>query len=62
MAFKQSKVPPMREGNRFAENLRDLFIFLRDFCTDCWVESRRQERELNALRAEIEQIKQTMSE
>ena len=62
MAFKQPIVPPMREGNQLIASLRDLFVFLRDFCLECWMESRRQERELNALRAEIEKIKEAMNE
>lgn len=55
MAFKQPRVPQMREGTNLSAIVREVVLFLKDFCLECWAESRRQS-------AEIEKIKEQMKE
>ena len=57
MAFKQPKVPPIREENQLALNLRELVFFLRDFCLESWMESRRQREEIEKIKKQLEQLK-----
>ena len=56
MAFKQPKVPPIREGNQLAANLRELVFFLRDFCLETWKESRRQHEEIEKIKKRLEKL------
>lgn len=44
MAFKQPRVPQMKEGGQLPGFIRELVLFLKDFCMECWTESRRQEK------------------
>ena len=62
MAFKQPRVPQMREGTNLAGFVREIVLFLKDFCLECWTQSRRQDQEMEKIRAEIEKIKETLSE
>lgn len=55
MAYKQPKVPPMREEGQLASYLRELLLFLKDFCLESWMESRR-------MNTEIEKIKKRLDE
>lgn len=41
MAFKQPRVPQMKEGGQLPGFIRELVLFLKDFCMECWTESRR---------------------
>lgn len=36
MAYKQPRVPPMKEGAKIAEYIRELILFLKDFCLETW--------------------------
>ena len=56
MAFKQPKVPPIREENQLALTLRELVFFLKDFCLDCWRESRRQSEEIEKIKKQLEKL------
>jgi hypothetical protein len=62
MAFKQPRVPQMREGTNLYAYVREIVLFLKDFCLESWAQSKRQSEEIERIRAEIEQIKETMSE
>jgi hypothetical protein len=62
MAFKQPRVPQMREGTRLAEYVREIVLFLKDFCLEAWTQSKRHGEEIEKIRQDIEQIKKTMSE
>lgn len=44
MAFKQPRVPEYRSSEGMEAYIRTLILFLKDFCTDAWTESREQKR------------------
>jgi len=54
MAFKQPRVPLPREEGQFAHDLRQLAFFLRDFCLECWMESRRQNEEIEKIKKRLD--------
>ena len=56
MAYKQPKVPPIREENQLALNLRELILFLKDFCLESWMESRRQSEEIEKIKKQLEKL------
>ncbi len=60
MAFKQPKVPPMREEERLAEYIRELILFFKDFCLEAWTQSRRQEAQIKALTQEMTALKERL--
>ena len=62
MAFKQPRVPQMSEGANLYAFVREIVLFLKDFCLESWTQSKRHREEIEKIRQEIEQIKQTMSE
>ncbi len=57
MAFKQPRVPPMREEERLAEYIRELILFLKDFCLEAWMDSRKKEAQMQAMQEEIRALK-----
>jgi len=57
MAMKQPKVPPMREKDRLEQTVRELVLFLKDFCMESWAEHRRQGEQIARLRKEIDGMK-----
>lgn len=61
MAYKQPRVPAMKEGTRLYDYIRDLILFLKDFCLETWTESKRQSEELKAMRKELDAIKDEMN-
>lgn len=61
MAFKQPRVPQMREEG-LTRTVRELILFLKDFCIEAWTHSIRQEQSILALRAEVEAIRLKLSE
>ena len=56
MAFKQPKVPPMKEETKLAEYIRELVLFLKDFCLESWTESRRQSGPIEELKKRIDSM------
>lgn len=58
MAAKQPRVPVMTEGTELAEYIRELALFLKDFCMDSWTQDKRQNEAIEDLRREIEAMKQ----
>lgn len=56
--FKQPRVPTMKDGTRLYDYIRELALFLKDFCMDAWTASKRQDEEIKKIRDEIEQIRQ----
>ena len=53
MAYKQPRVPQMREGQNLAAYVRELLAFLKDDCMAGWNADRKKD-------AEIEQIKRRL--
>ncbi|MBR5303179.1 MAG: hypothetical protein IKU38_10120 [Clostridia bacterium] len=43
MAFKQPRVPEYQNGESAEAYIRKLVLFLKDFCADAWIESKKQE-------------------
>lgn len=62
MAFKQPRVPQMSEGTNLYAFVREIVLFLKDFCLEAWAQSRRHSEEIEKIREEIERIRETMSE
>lgn len=48
----------MKDGTRLYDYIRELALFLKDFCMDAWTASKRQDEEIKKIRDEIEQIRQ----
>ena len=57
MAYKQPRVPQMRDGAQRTEIIRELVLFLKDFCMETWVQVTQSGKEIKALREEIEKLK-----
>ena len=62
MAYKQPRVPPMREEGRLAEYIRELILFLKDFCMETWMQVRQAQEQAAKLKEEIQAIKAKMDE
>ena len=56
MAFKQPRVPQMREGTNLYGYVRDLVLFLKDFCLECWRESKRQSEEIEKIKEQLDKL------
>ena len=50
----------MREEERLAEYIRELILFLKDFCLEAWTQSRRQEAQIKALTQEMTALKERL--
>lgn len=50
MAFKQPRVPQMKEGSQLPGFIRELVLFLKDFCMESWTESKRQGDSIETLK------------
>lgn len=57
MAYKQPRVPQMRDGVKMPDTMRELILFLKDFCMETWVQVTQSGKEIKALREEIEKLK-----
>ena len=55
MAFKQPRVPQMREGTNLYAYVREIVLFLKDFCLECWAESKRQSEEIEKIKERLEE-------
>lgn len=49
MAFKQPRVPEYKEHEGAGKYIRELALFLKDFCTECWKMVMRTQQELSDL-------------
>lgn len=56
MAYRQPKVPQMREGDSAQDYARELMLFLRDFCMAAWNADRRKDEEISALRRRLDAL------
>lgn len=54
MAFKQPRVPQMREGTQLPVFIRELVLFLKDFCLESWMESRRMNEEIAEIKKRLD--------
>ena len=57
MAYKQPKVPQMREGDSPQAYAKELMLFLRDFCMAAWNADKRKDEEISALRQELDALR-----
>lgn len=55
MAYKQPRVPQMREGTQLAAYIRELALFLKDFCLESWMQSRRHGEEIEKIKKQLEE-------
>ena len=57
MAYKQPRVPQMRDDARLFDTMRELVLFLKDFCMETWVQVTQARADIRALREEIDKLK-----
>ena len=57
MAYRQPRVPQMREGDSVQTYVRELMLFLRDFCMAAWNSDRRKDEVIRALRRELDALR-----
>ena len=62
MAFKQPRVPEYRGEAGMEAYIRTLILFLKDFCTDAWTESREQKKALERVSQMLENIRTETTE
>lgn len=55
MAFKQPRVPQIREGEPPAQYLRELALFLKDFSLESWTQSLRLSEEINRIKKRLDE-------
>lgn len=53
MGFKQPRVPQMREGAPLAQFVRELALFLKEFCLESWTQSRRHGEEIERIKKQL---------
>lgn len=58
MAFKQPKVPELRENGGTDRYIRSLILFLKDFCMDAWTANRQRAREIAEMKARLSGLEQ----
>lgn len=58
MGYKQPKVPLMKGDMQLAGYIRELVLFLKDFCLESWTESRRMSGEIAEIKRRLKE-KQT---
>ena len=56
MAYKQPRVPTMRTEDGLAEYIRELILFLKDFCMETWTAHRRLEARVKEMQERIEAL------
>ena len=54
MAFKQPRVP--QESDRLAEYVRNLGMFLRDFCMASWNADRMKDAEIEKIKKRLDAL------
>lgn len=68
MAYKQPRVPPMKEGDKVVEYMRELILFLKDFSLETWTAVRtlqgadKDQSSKIVLRGEIEEMLKKQAE
>lgn len=62
MAFKQPRVPAMRTEEGLAATIRELILFLKDFCMEAWSSHKRLEARVQAMQEEIAALKERMGD
>lgn len=60
--FKQPRVPTMKEGTRLYDYIRELALFLKDFCLEAWTASKRQQEEIEQLKKTVDALSEKTSE
>lgn len=53
MAYKQPRVPPLKEESQPTAYLRELILFLKDFCVETWMADKNRDAQLAALRTQM---------
>ena len=54
--FKQPRVPEYREGTPLVQMIKQLVLFLKDFCTDAWVANQERTKEIKELRDRLNSL------
>lgn len=49
MAYKQPRIPPLREEEGAGAYLRELILFLKDFCLETWLAVTKIKKQMDAL-------------
>lgn len=57
MAYKQPRVPQLRDGDSPQAYAKELMLFLRDFCMAAWNADRRKDEEISALRRQLDALR-----
>lgn len=55
MGYKQPRVPPMKGDMQLTGYIRELVLFLKDFCLESWMESRRMSEEIAEIKMRLEE-------
>ena len=53
MAYKQPRVPSMQEGTRLTDYIRELVLFLKDFCLAAWNADRQKDKEIEDIKKRL---------
>ena len=55
MAYREPKVPPIRDADAHG-SLRELRLFLREFCAAAWNADRRKDEEIERIKKRLEAL------
>jgi hypothetical protein len=53
MGFRQPRVPQMREGAPLTQFVRELALFLKEFCLESWTQSKRHGEEIENIKKQL---------
>lgn len=56
MAFKQPRVPELRDGENMYLAFRSLILFLKDFCQEAWVSHQQLKKENEEIKKRLEAL------
>lgn len=54
--FKQPRVPELRDGGNLYIAVKNLVLFLKDFCNDVWAEYRQMKKENEEIKKRLEAL------
>lgn len=57
MAFKQPRVPEYRGEDGMQAYIRTLVLFLKDFCAEAWMQSRKQQKAIEEITQKLEKMR-----
>lgn len=56
MAYKQPKVPDLREGANLYQHALDVIRFLKDFCMAAWTADRRKDEDIAEIKKRLDAL------